>query len=304
MALVLRFVLPSLVGLALVLNSLGHLYPIEPLENHLVSWTGSSWAMAGFMARIFLTASCLAGFFLIASAKRWPAILAIILVILTLFDSFFFDPSLPDHALSYLSDLGLALNTTICAALLILLVLIVRARREPVKPRKRWQQIILILCGLTILVMPTILNPIFPDQLTDQTAKLNLSLEEAFGPAPNLPDALAKRTDQTYLVAFFTPGCMHCRNIARRLVLSAEQSPDFELGTAVFYGDETYAAEFYKATGYQTETNYVEREQFMQITQGSFPKIFYVKDGRVSRRWNGYTMNYFVLDALTSNDLP
>jgi hypothetical protein len=105
-------------------------------------------------------------------------------------------------------------------------------------------------------------------------------------------DTIIDITRGKHIVVFLSASCPHCRLAAKKLLVFKKQSPDFPL-IFVLFNNKLRLPGFYDDTKTESIPRILmnSREGFTKLTEGIFPRIFYVDGGTVV-----YETNYFLVD--------
>jgi hypothetical protein len=110
-------------------------------------------------------------------------------------------------------------------------------------------------------------------------------------------DTATDITHGKHFVAFMSATCPHCRLAAKKLMVFKKQSPTLPL-VFVLYNNKEKLKSFYDDTKAENVPTILmdSVKGFLQITQGTFPRLFWVENDTVK-----YETNYYVLDSKELN---
>lgn len=135
-------------------------------------------------------------------------------------------------------------------------------------------------------------HPLFPEEFQDITTKSLNETQELGIEKLNAPSKT--------LLAFFTTSCPYCEQAARKLSLLAKKEANFPEIKIYFAGTEEGVSDFFKYTHTSFPYQIIPQGHFMEITEGSFPKmLIYAQDGSpiyLSGRSFNYAAPQLIID--------
>lgn len=153
----------------------------------------------------------------------------------------------------------------------------------------------LAIAGVSILfILPFILNwPVYPFAKVPMNEYKHFALDTSlvYGTNTAIPDGY-DITKGKHIVAFFSATCPHCRLAAKKLTVMKKQEPGMPL-IFFLYNNEKSLPEFYTDTKSASVPHFLinSKIDFLKVTQGVFPRIYYVNNDTVE-----YENNYYELE--------
>ncbi len=149
--------------------------------------------------------------------------------------------------------------------------------------KTKWTKYVAIL----MIAIPFIVNAVFPSQFKVQN---NISNETLI----YLP---TKNTQEKTLFIYVSNNCIHCKEALKRIYIAKNISNNFPEVHVVSYN--TKIQSFMNENHINLSLDSISATQFMEITQGSFPKFELVKNNTIINKWHPTEFNYAVLDELS-----
>jgi thioredoxin-related protein len=275
----------------LVIAGYHNLVRIDNLEIRFFEISRLNWILIPFIVRI-LTASFffIPALILLSKNKMKIAsqLLALLLLLILIWDQYysFHYQSEEVETINFSATTWLPAIVSIIALALLLLLSLKDSEAPLFFSRK-------ILCGLIVtisIVLPFIINPVFPDNFTIEQTDLS---------AIHAADLISKfPTDDTQLVCFFTASCPYCRKNSKKIYLRL--SPEERKKVLALFPSQKEKVElFFEDTHTGFEYQPEMGDVFKEYQVHRWPTFFLVKNNKIINRWDGNTFNYAVL-----NDLP
>lgn len=291
--------LSVLTGGVFIYSAYTKAFPFYSFEATLVEFVGMPYIMAAISARLFVGIEAAMGLLLalnIYGARNWVSRFAVgLLFIFNLYLIYLWARFGSDVNCGCFGDavwmnppVSLLKNVAIMATLWVL-----------IKFNKgisgRWTVIVLGSVSLSLLIIPFIISPI---QL-DGGNKLELAGWYA-GKNVSAAPAIDLRHGK-HIVAFLSPSCSHCRKAAKKLHDIHVQYPQASF-FMIIGGMESDLDDFWKASG-AGDIPYIrmEADTFLKQTSGSFPQIFWIKDGKVVAHTNYKDMKAAAIENWMKN---
>ncbi len=270
------------------------LYPVEPLEYHFYEFYSQNWLITPLAVRLIIGLHFATAALLIIPGKlsAFTKILSFGIVLFNLSDLLLFQFKTDTIILSSFSDpidLTFTTGLAIWGSLFLLLVLLITNEKEQ-KAKFKWLKIPIALLSL---VLPFILNPVYPQDFQDNSDQLS----EVFFDNPEIAPALLPEND-TRILAFFSPSCPHCENAAKKIYVSQKMT-NFPKTEVWFLGKEEHAKTFFARTNTNFQYRLVEPELFLKTSGATFPSFVLLENGSITRRWDGRTFNFGVMHQLS-----
>jgi len=148
--------------------------------------------------------------------------------------------------------------------------------------------------AVILLVLPFIINPIgypFSKQPISEFKQFSIDSAILYKDIKNV-DTTIDITRGKHIVAFMSAACPHCRLAAKKLMVFKKQLPDLPV-VFVLYNNKERLKSFYDDTKAESIPTVLmdSVKGFVELTNGTFPRIFWVENDTVK-----YETNYYVLD--------
>jgi hypothetical protein len=296
-----KIIFSIVLGSLFIASAILKLYPIELLELDLGYHLGVSEVLAMIFARLLIGLELMLGILLIINYDRKSIINAAIAVTLV-FSAYLIYLMIQFPAQENCGCMGMMVPMTPIESLfknagLILLLFTLRVLKPTPYPRfftkvQRYQRVILI----APLVLPFVLN-------TVDFAKNEMRATFSNSISNDVVSRLRDNQDEEYLLAYLSPHCVYCKMMARKWEwLKARNEWTIPMHV-VFMGENIDAdiQEFVKETGFSyTSYETMQPHVFVQLTQGSMPAVYFVKNGKVVQKDNFISFNESNLQSLLS----
>lgn len=296
-----KIIFSFVLGLLFIASALLKLYPIELLELDLGYHLGVSEVLAMIFARLLISLELMLGILLIMNYEKKSIINAAIAVTL-IFSAYLIYLMIQFPAQENCGCMGMMVPMTPIESLfknagLLLLLFSLRVLKPTSYPRffgevQRYQRFILIVP----LVLPFVLNTVDFSK-NEMRATFSNSISN------DVVSSLRDNQDEEYLLAYLSPHCVYCKMMARKWEwLKARNEWTIPLHV-VFMGENIDAdiQEFVKETGFSfTSYETMQPHVFVQLTQGSMPAVYFVKNGKVVQKDNFISFNENNLQSLLS----
>lgn len=150
-------------------------------------------------------------------------------------------------------------------------------------PKIKWVAYLSVL----MLAIPFVVNTIYPEQLVNHSIQIS---EELSFP-------LDLKTDQPVLLAYLSYNCFHCKEAAIKLKTAQKINKNFPKVIAVTYNEKLDSFFIKNSIGFPIEI--ISSDDFLKITEGSYPKFELVQNGKIITKYDPYQLNYGVMDDLS-----
>ncbi|MFY0625135.1 MAG: DoxX family membrane protein [Reichenbachiella sp.] len=292
-------VIRVILGAFFIFSGIVKIRPIEPFEYTLVESGWVSWNFAPFVARAFISIEILLGLFCLINLKLRNTLIGIGLVLI----GFTFYLLIQVFTIGNQDDCGclgtfLAMTTEHSIyknIVLLLLTGVIFKLHDLNSPEIPFQKYILIACF--VIPFTFILRPLKYDS---KAIKIDEPIDLSQIPAIHgSQDSIRYEVGQS-LIVFLNPRCSHCKNAAKRIRI-VDQKNEIPPVYFVFYGDEKDVMQF--MTDHKVDYPFVIYKDpgFMELTQGSYPRMFFVEDGLVTKFWKGDKFADSELSSLIAN---
>jgi hypothetical protein len=154
---------------------------------------------------------------------------------------------------------------------------------------------LLAIAGVIIMAaLPFIVNPLgytFTKQPMSEFKKFELDTALLY----KSPESISPEIDLTkgkHIACFASVTCPHCRMAAQKLGVMKKKNPGIPL-VFVFYNNKEKLQRFYDETKTANIPHILvnSQEDFLKLTNATFPRIFWVNNSQVV-----YECNYYQLD--------
>ncbi len=251
----------------------------------------SSYFYSGIVSRISISLLIVCSIFLfLHKASKLITILSITSLALAGF-IIFIEPSNPFISLYY----GLLISSKIKLATLFILSFFGLILTYFYPHRKKLKRLPIVISKYLLTIgLVTVLfafNPLFPEEFQDISIK---SLTK------NQQTALKEieATESNKLIAFFTTSCPYCELAAKKLTLLSKNEPLFPEIIIYFAGSEEGVASFFQDTETNFDYEIIKTKTFLQITEGSFPKMVLFSKEKNPIYLSGRSFNYDVVNLV------
>ena len=299
----LLYALRFLVGGFFIFSGIIKLYPIESFELTLVDTSIIPWALSSWISRGLVAIEIFLGLGLFVNSKYLNKVL-LATVSLTLFFSVYLvllwftrGNNVDCGCLGDLISMT-PIESLIKNAILVLVLLFLMKANRGFQKTYKW-----IILGLAVsaIATPFILNPI---QLGRQTPgqenfpyPLNVSI---------IPDEVRAKVPlnlekDTYLLAFMSTTCKHCRVAARKLSLANSRMslPSIHL---FLIGPPEEIAAFQEESNSNFQYTFFKDNAFFKFCNGTLPTLIYVQNGQVQNKWYGSDINLTAFESAQQID--
>jgi thioredoxin-related protein len=155
-------------------------------------------------------------------------------------------------------------------------------------PKIKWVR---FLAPLTVAI-PFLINPVLPKDFKDEVPVLSENVNENF--------AELVQTSDRYLIAYLSAGCLYCRNAAKKIYVASLTSKTFPEVLVVSTSESI--EELFAKTDTRFPYTLIDKDLFSELTEYQYPKIHLIENGKVVKKYNGYTFNYRVLANLSKKN--
>lgn len=293
----LNYLIQFILGIALLIWACSNLYPIEWPEYRLVEQHLANWITAPILARIFVALKFFIGvsFLLNINPKNIFSKIFLGLLCISAFD-LIWGAVHPDAVMaeSYSSIFG---SGNILSFLILLLnflgCIILIKRKVDTDLKFGWAKYLLcIIC----LSLPFILNPVFPEDFSDQSIPIEPKVSLA---QLELNSDLTK--EERILIAFFSTSCPHCIKAAKKISIAQKKSDTFPAVQVYFLGSEEGVAYFFEESNTNFNYSIHNPEDIIPLSGPSLPAFILFENGLGTMRYSGRTLNFFALNQLCSS---
>lgn len=288
-----RYLLQALCGATLIYWGYKNLYSIELFEYRLVEQYIGNWYVAPVIARLVVSLKFMVGAFFILNLnpKNILPKLSLLLMGLHLFDLIWGATASNIVVFKSYTDI-IRYNTTLSIAAMVYITAVsiyMLIQPKSTDIRFKWVKYPI---GLTLIVLPFILNAIFPENLTDVSTKE----DTAFDMSLIENETFHQLASDSVIVGYFSTNCPFCLLAAQKVSVSQKRWGDaFPKFFICFLGDEEGAKNFMDFLHYDLPYQVLSREAYVKLSDGRFPKFAWVENGVIKKRWDGRTFNYYTM---------
>ena len=275
---------------------LSNLYPIELFEFRLVEQSLSNWTTAPFVSRIYIGIMFFIGTAMLFNINPRNIItkLTLFCFAIPVFDLFWDAANsneiiVGSYATIFKINKEFAYLTYLTAIAFCSFLLYKKANTDL---KYRWIKYTL---SLICLALPFVLNPVYPENFTDQSESIseNVSLEELnYSNHTNL--------SENVIFAFFSTSCPYCILAAKKMQVAQKLYVDFPNVHVFFIGSKEAVEYFFKESNTLFPYSFPEQNSFFKIAGNSFPSFIYVENGIPKKRYTGRTFNYYAISNLST----
>ncbi len=297
---VLYVLICTLLGCVFLLSAITKIQPIEPFEFAVVDTRIISSALAPFIARLIIGFEFVIGTFLILNLNLKRYVYFFSILILCVFSVHLTYQILIVGDSGNCGCFGSYFEMTPQQALLknvamLGLLFILRVQHVGWDLKQKFQPIVKYLAFI-VLLLPFVLNTVVLDyssaynRSTDEYYPLELdSLYKYANPDYNLPPNTL--SEGKHVVAFISMGCKHCVVVAKMLRIMYEQNSELPI-FFVLNGSTELSTAFYRETRSEiVPSARLGANTFLQLTRGSFPRIYLINNGIVEGELNRMSLN-------------
>lgn len=291
-ALVLRYILQALCGAVLIYWGYVNLYSIELFEYRLVEQYIGNWYVAPVIARLVVSLKFLVGAFLMLNINPRNILpkLSLFLMALHIFDLVW--SSLAENIIVFKSYTDIIrYNTPISIAAIVFITgvsLFMLLKPKSTDIRFKWIKYVM---ALVLIVLPFILNAIFPDNLMDVASYEEKPFESSLVQSTVFHEMASDKV----IVGFFSTSCPYCLLAAQKIAVSQKRWDNFPNFFILFQGTEEGAQNFLNFAHKDFDHETLSPEAYFKLSDGRFPKFAWVENGIEKKRWDGRTFNYYTM---------
>ena len=281
----------AIVGAAFIFSAYAKLYPVEIFELKFVESGLAGWNAAPFMARLFISAECTLGLFLLLNIDFNITVKVIIaaLILFTLY-LLYRMAFLPEEEDCGCFGLILPMTPGVSAIkngiLLTLCFILLKINKTTAHWKyMKWTRLGIVTAALAL---PFILNPVYaamPDAFTTDLSgtRLNIEILKEFKDENGKSVSLAPGKN---ILFFFSMNCRFCKLTAKKAGIMRERSKDKNLPFYfVFWGEEKEIAPFLEATHtWGIPSQPVSADVFFPLSGNSLPSIYLLENGIVVKK--------------------
>lgn len=296
-------------GGVFVFSAFSKLAPIEPFEISLTDIGITNWQSAPIVARLFIGMEFIVGFlllFLFRLRKFTIPLAAIILSVFTIYLLFVI------KAYGNTGNCGCFGQMLVMSPLegilknLVLLLLLGTIYLWAPVFEFRFKTLIAIVIAILLAISPFLLNrmgnPFSAEPISEyHSFVLNMDwIKDTSDNTAHHPDLRKGKR----IFGIFSPTCPHCRVAAKKMAVMKRHDPSLSI-LFIIYNNPEVMSDFFNDTKSKEIPHVLlnNEEEFIELTRGAFPRIYFVNDSVVE-----YETNYFLLNTSMAenwlNDKP
>ena len=291
-----KYILQVIIAIGLAYWGYVNLYPIEMVEYRFVEQYVGGWYLAPVLARILVGVNWGVSAFLILNIKPKKLIPFSLLGLVTL-HLYNIIWELASESIVIVENYSEIISGKMWVTF-VLLILMVGASIDMLCSKKstdfmfKWVKYPV---AILLVVLPFILNAIFPNDLLDETELFDEPFQfEVVG-----DDRLTSFTKDRVLVCFYSTSCPFCVRASKKIAVSQKRYPYFPEVFVLFQGDEYGAAYFVEVAGVDLSYSVLSLENYKKLTGLTFPRFQLVYQGNIDRKWDGQTFDFSVMNKLS-----
>lgn len=290
---VMNYILRVLIAAAFLFSAITKLFPIEPFELTLIDVGISDWTFAPIMARLLVGLEIFLAIAILINLKYLGRYLTAALVV-TGFFSF--------YLLLLWAFRGNDINcgcfgdfikmtpaeSLMKNAVLAFLIVAAQKTHSSYERHHLWVHIVLAIVAFTL---PFVLNVVEFERRMPDSNEYPFSFPKQHLPQQYLDSVDVSMEKGEYILAFLSTSCSHCKVAAQKLGIAQRKYilPEIK----VFYiGSDEDVALFHQEVNAVFDYVLFNDAKVYKITNATFPSVFYVKNGKVYRQWNGGDLSY------------
>ncbi|MCC7050366.1 MAG: hypothetical protein IT239_01120, partial [Bacteroidia bacterium] len=267
------------------------LFPIELFEFDLVDYGLINWSLAPYFSRLLISFEVFLGIAFILNWRPRPYVYISSLLLMLMFTIFLFYRLFTGNGAENCGCFGSWLPMSVTASIIKNLVIIAlilflyKYNLHQWKIKREKIIIPLIFLGITSVVFAYRL----PDDFYLAEEKLplenNVINPDVFPPIIQKTDTLRPSEQKSFLV-FFSATCEHCIKAARKLSIIHKQHPELKMLTYI-NGEKKEVPAFIEKTKLSLPYAIFNKREFVYLTQGGVPKIFFIRNFKITTYWGG-----------------
>jgi len=295
----LRYLLQIFIAIGLVYWGYVNLYPIEMVEYRFVEQYIGGWYLSPVLARILVGSNWTIAAFLILNIKP-KKLIPFSLLGLVVLHSYNLIWEFASESIIIVENYSEIIPGKLWVTF-ILLILMTGVSIDMLKSGKstdfvfKWVKYPV---AMTLIVLPFILNAIFPNDLVDETELFT----EPFQSEIVNNEQLTYLTEDRVLVCFYSTSCPFCVRSSKKIAVSQKRYPYFPEVYVLFQGDQDGAEYFIEVAGVDFSYSVLSLENYTKLTGLTFPRFQLIYQGNIDRKWDGKTFDYSVMNKLSTGE--
>jgi uncharacterized membrane protein YphA (DoxX/SURF4 family) len=269
-----------LAGLFILMTGVLKLRDTDQYDLYVYSFQWANFYFVTVFTRVLIAAELILGLFLITGLHYKRAAYCTLAVMVLHLLCYFVQ--LTKGSQSFIHDPE-TWNTMSPALAIAFIVMLVQSLGRP-SLRFKGTRLVTILAIISLSILPIIISP--PDVIYHRIYPL--THENPIPKTITLSDTSLSNKEGVTVLLFASPGCHYCQLAAIKLSIMMHRNELRQNASICFMGDEESVALFWQETGIEPMPYIIlEPEEIIPITEGSFPTLFFLQEGRVIHR-SGY----------------
>lgn len=278
---VLSFIVTFALGVFFIWSTVVKLSAIDIYEITLVKQGLASWNLSRFIARLFLALEMLIGLLLVFQYRLKKVTLPFTIGFVVFLTFFLIgrlvlvgnedDCGCFGEALKFSTVESIIKNIAI-----IVLAYVIWRNKNAVNFQKWNYKLTLTLVYTITLVSIVIYDP--PINIYEEFSIDNFKQGDAFPEISNLPDNALKGKS---IIALFSPTCGHCKNAALKLQVMEQKGTKYKIYPLFGFGKDRIE-DFMLEVNLESSYYFIDKRDFLRLTQGVFPQIYILEEGRIT----------------------
>ena len=273
-------IITVLIGLFFIWSAYVKLISIDFYEITLVKQGLASWGYSRFISRIFLAIETTIGLLLIFQYRLKKITIPISFSFITLLTLFLLGRLLFVGNEDDCGCFGEAIKFTTVESLIkniaLLLLLFILWKNNVYISLNKWdyKKVVLslfIVCTTSIVIYHPPVN-IYKEFSVD-----GFKVADKFPIIDSLP---SQAYEGKSIIALLSPTCKHCKHVAMKLKVMRDNNTDYKIYPVFGFG-KSKIKYFMDKAEYKAEHYIIPKNDFLRLTQGAFPQVYILEDGKI-----------------------
>jgi hypothetical protein len=296
-----KYIFQIVIGIGLIVSGVLQQKSIETYELRIYELLISDWTILPYFTRVLIALEIYLGISLILNVNPKN----INTYLLTLFSAFVFYDLMWDLFINenhyYLNiwpfykyfGVNYAYFKIIYALPLFALNLLLIRNKKSTDLKFRW---IKFLFPIAALCFVFIYNAVFLSDVQEKEPEYNSELRFK-DINENIKPKFEKIEDKgSKVLLFISLGCSHCFETTKKIAAIKRDHPNFEVELILF--ESTVVDKFQNYANSNFPFKEINPATFVQMTNGSVPRIVYVENGEIKKEWDGKAFNFAALNFI------
>jgi hypothetical protein len=298
-----NLILRILLGAAFLASGYLKLFPIETFEFNFIDIGVANWTTAPFIARALIGFEFLLGFFLLFNIYLQEFTLKATLSLLAFFTAYLCLQILSQGNNGNCGCFGTYLEMTPLQSIYKNIAMIILSYWLFVSNKQfniLYQKLklfiffIALAIGTTSFALPFILNPVefhIKSQFNKDELNYILPLDKVYSIENNEIPKIDLRKGK-HILCLMSLKCEHCKLAAYKMHIMYNRNPQISFYFLLRGNKEKYLSKFFETTRAENipHSSY-NTDDFMNLSGGEVPAIYWLQDGKVVNRSTVYTIN-------------